>query len=99
MLPYLPGPDKPKIHHLTPKEVAEIRHLRAEDPVVNSVGALAKKFGCSHMFIQMCTHAPKEHQQEHKAKLAAIRARWGPIRAKAREDRMRRKQMLLRGEI
>lgn len=99
MLPFLPGPNKPKIHHLTPDDVSEIRRLRAEDPVTNSVGHLAKKFGCSHLFIQMCTHAPKEHQEAHKARLAAIRARWGPIRAKAREDRARRRQMLLRGEI
>jgi hypothetical protein len=99
MLPFLPGPNKPKIHHLTPDDVSEIRRLRSEDPVTNSVGNLAKKFGCSHLFIQMCTHAPKEHQEAHKARLAAIRARWGPIRAKAREDRARRRQMLLRGEI
>lgn len=99
LLPFLPTPEQPKIHHLTPKDVEQMRQLRAEDPVTNSVIALSNRFGCSKQFVMMCCHAPAEHQEKHKERLAAIRDRWGPTRTKAREDRYRRKQMLLRGEI
>ena len=76
-----------------------MRRLREEDPVTNSVVALAAKFGCSKLFVMMCCHAPKEHQEKHKERLEAVRERWGPVRSKAREDRVRRKEMLLRGEL
>jgi hypothetical protein len=99
LLPYLPTQEQPKIHHLTPEDVTEMRRLRAEDPLTNSVIALSQRFGCSKMFVMMCCHAPKEHQDRHKERLAAARERWGPKRAKAREDRVRRKEMLLRGEL
>lgn len=99
LLPFLPTPEQPKVHHLKPEDVTEMRRLRAEDPVKNSVIALANKFGCSKTFVMMCCHAPKEHQEKHKERLAAVRERWGPKRTKAREDRVRRKDMLLRGEL
>jgi hypothetical protein len=99
LLPFLPTPEQPKIHHLKPEDITEMRRLRAEDPVTNSVIALSNKFGCSKTFVMMCCHAPKEHQEKHKERLAGIRERWGPTRTKAREDRVRRKDMLLRGEL
>ncbi|KAH8911882.1 hypothetical protein BR93DRAFT_932988 [Coniochaeta sp. PMI_546] len=99
LLPFLPTPEQPKIHHLKPEDITEMRRLRAEDPVTNSVIALSNKFGCSKTFVMMCCHAPKEHQEKHKLRLAGIRERWGPTRTKAREDRVRRKDMLLRGEL
>ncbi|KAB5554544.1 mitochondrial ribosomal protein subunit L20-domain-containing protein [Coniochaeta sp. 2T2.1] len=99
LLPYLPTESQPKVHHLKPEDVAEMRRLRSEDPVANSVVALAAKFGCSKLFVMMCCHAPKEHQEKHKERLEAVRERWGPVRSKAREDRVRRKALLLRGEL
>jgi hypothetical protein len=99
LLPFLPTEDQPKVHHLKPEDVTEMRRLRTEDPVNNSVIALANKFGCSKTFVMMCCHAPREHQEQHKERLAAVRERWGPKRTKAREDRVRRKDMLLRGEL
>lgn len=99
LLPFLPTPEQPKVHHLKPEDVTEMRQLRAEDPVRNSVVALAARFGCSKTFVMMCCHAPREHQEKHRERLAAVRERWGPKRTKAREDRVRRKDMLLRGEL
>lgn len=99
LLPFLPTPEQPKVHHLRPDDITEMRRLRAEDPVKNSVIALSNKFGCSKTFVMMCCHAPKEHQEMHKERLAAVRESWGPKRTKAREDRVRRKDMLLRGEL
>ncbi|OIW23669.1 hypothetical protein CONLIGDRAFT_649688 [Coniochaeta ligniaria NRRL 30616] len=99
LLPFLPTPEQPKVHHLKPEDITEMRRLRAEDPVTNSVIALSNKFGCSKTFVMMCCHAPKEHQEKHRERLAGVRERWGPTRTKAREDRVRRKDMLLRGEL
>ncbi|KAL0942657.1 mitochondrial 54S ribosomal protein mL58 [Colletotrichum truncatum] len=86
-------------YHLTRDDVAEIRRLRAEDPVQWSVGALARKFDCSETFITICTPAPREHKERIARKLEAVKGRWGSIRTKAREDRTRRKEMLFRGEL
>ncbi|KAK1512097.1 hypothetical protein CTAM01_01027 [Colletotrichum tamarilloi] len=86
-------------YHLSKDDVAEIRKLRAQDPDFWSVSALARKFDCSETFITICTPAPREHTQKLAQKLEAIKSRWGGIRAKAREDRSRRKEMLFRGEL
>ncbi|OLN93039.1 54S ribosomal protein L20, mitochondrial [Colletotrichum chlorophyti] len=86
-------------YHLTKDDVAEIRRLRAEDPVRWSVTALARKFDCSETFITICTPAPREHKERLERKLEAVKGRWGSIRTKAREDRARRKEMLFRGEL
>lgn len=37
-------PADPKVYHVTPEQVQEMRRLRKEDPVANSVSALAKKY-------------------------------------------------------
>ncbi|KAF0322539.1 hypothetical protein GQ607_010202 [Colletotrichum asianum] len=86
-------------YHLTPADVAEIRRLRAADPVTWSVSALARKFDCSEVFVTICTPAPREHKEKLAQKLESVKDGWGKIRTKAREDRSRRKEMLLRGEL
>ncbi|KAH0431142.1 hypothetical protein CcaCcLH18_07320 [Colletotrichum camelliae] len=86
-------------YHLTPADVAEIRRLRAADPTRWSVSALARKFDCSEVFITICTPAPREHKEKLAQKLDTVKEGWGKIRTKAREDRSRRKEMLLRGEL
>ncbi|KAK2755427.1 hypothetical protein CKAH01_01319 [Colletotrichum kahawae] len=86
-------------YHLTPADVAEIRRLRAADPTRWSVSALARKFDCSEVFVTICTPAPREHKEKLAQKLDTVKEGWGKIRTKAREDRSRRKEMLLRGEL
>lgn len=86
-------------YHLTREDVAEIRRLRAEDPVRWSVNRLAKKFDCSEVFITICTPAPRDHKENLERKLEAVKRRWGAIRTKARLERTKRKEMLFRGEL
>lgn len=89
----------PPKHHVTREQVEEMRSLRASDPATWSVLALAKKFGCSNYFVLMCCRAPAEHKASEKARLEAIKARWGPIRTKAREERQKRKVLLGRDQL
>ncbi|KAK0652204.1 mitochondrial ribosomal protein subunit L20-domain-containing protein [Cercophora newfieldiana] len=90
-------PEAPKTYHLTEADVAEMRRLRAADPLTNSVSALATRFNCPKLFVVMCCHSNAKHQEEMAARKEAIKGRWGPRKTAAREDRQRRKQMLLDG--
>ncbi|KAL1840480.1 hypothetical protein VTJ49DRAFT_432 [Mycothermus thermophilus] len=92
-----PAP-KPR-HHLTKEDIEEMRRLRAEDPVTNSVVSLARRFDCSQLFVLMCCQAPKEHREKMKAVEEKYKARWGPRRRAAREERARRNVLLYNGEI
>jgi len=92
-------PQPPKKYHLTPADVAEMRRLRKADPVTNSVTALATRFSCSKLFVMMCCHSTRQHQAEMKAHLEQLRSKWGPRKTAAFEERSRRWQMLLDGEI
>lgn len=85
--------------HITKVDVEEMNRLRTEDPLTWSVNALAKKFECSDVFVKMAAPAPREHTKWLEEKLERRKARWGPIRAQAREDRARREAMLHRGEL
>ncbi|PQE04704.1 hypothetical protein CJF32_00010143 [Rutstroemia sp. NJR-2017a WRK4] len=87
---------KYKRHHLTEEDVAEIRRLRTTDPEKWTRHKLAAKFNCSSIFIGMIVQSTPEKRELEKAKLEAIKARWGPIRAAAREDRQRRKELAKR---
>lgn len=86
-------------YHLTVEHIHEMRRLRNEDPLVWSVNKLAAKFNCSTVFVKMAAPAPREHLEWLKEKEERKMARWGPIKARAMEDRKRRSEMLLRGEI
>ncbi|KAK3392054.1 mitochondrial ribosomal protein subunit L20-domain-containing protein [Sordaria brevicollis] len=88
-----------KSYNVTAEQVEEIRELRAKDPKKYSVTYLSNKYNCTKVFIMMCTQAPREHQQAHKAARAKIAESWGPRRAAAKLDARRRKEMLHRGEI
>lgn len=79
--------------------MAEIRRLRAEDPVAWSITKLATKFQCSKVFITICTAAPREHKERIEKRADAIKSRWGAVRTKARAERTKRKDMLFRGEL
>ncbi|KAK8084827.1 60S ribosomal protein [Apiospora hydei] len=85
--------------NVTREQVAEMRALRAADPTKWSVVRLAEKFECSKLFVMICCKASAEHQARERERKEAIKARWGPIRSQAREDRKKRRTLLLRGEL
>lgn len=85
-----------KKYHLTETDVAEIRRLRASDPVKWSRQKLADKFECSQFFVGLVAPAP-EHAQRKADEVEELKKRWGPRRRAAREDRKRRKEMWGRG--
>ncbi|KAK0754630.1 mitochondrial ribosomal protein subunit L20-domain-containing protein [Schizothecium vesticola] len=92
-------PHAGSLYHLSEADVAEMRRLRAEDPVKNSVTALATRFGCAKLFVMMCCTSSLEHRIKMKEAFAEVRAKWGPRKAKAFEDRQRRWEMMLKGEL
>jgi hypothetical protein len=98
--PSIEGPPvlKPR-HHLTPADIEQMRRLREQDPVTNSVQNLARQFQCSKLFVLMCCQAPKEHKEKIKEQEEKVKARWGPRRRAAREERHRRMEMLFNGEL
>ncbi|KAI3322564.1 hypothetical protein HD806DRAFT_129997 [Xylariaceae sp. AK1471] len=102
--PPLPPPartteTRQKRYNVTQEQVEEMRELRASDPVTWSVHELAKKFQCTPLFVMMCCKASPEHKDKEHQRLEAIKARWGTIRTKARDERKKRKVLLLRGGL
>jgi hypothetical protein len=100
--PRLPPIIKPKPityqrHHLTEEDVEEMRRLRKLDPDRWTVSKLGRKFNCTSFFVQQCTSAP-EHRQKKIDAMEAAKAREGPRRKKAKEDRKRRWEMVMRDE-
>jgi hypothetical protein len=85
-------------HHLAEADIAEIRRLRGSDPFTWTTTKLARKFNCSMFFVRMCCEAPPEKKELEKQKVEALRARWGPRRTRAREDRLKRKELALKDE-
>ncbi|QSZ36790.1 hypothetical protein DSL72_006673 [Monilinia vaccinii-corymbosi] len=85
-------------HHLSEDDVAEIKRLRTNDPEKWTRRQLAKKFNCSSIFIGMITHASDDKRELERQKLEAVKARWGPTRTAARENRQRRIEMAKRDE-
>jgi len=94
----LQPPSNPR-HHLTKEDIEEMRRLRAEDPIKNSVLSLARRFNCSKLFVLMCCKTTPEHAKRIREREEKIRARWGPVKRAAREERQIRKEMILRGEL
>lgn len=90
----LPAPvRKPytKKYHLTADDVAEMRRLRAEDPVEWPLARLAKHFDCSTFFVSITCKNPAA-QKRHDEELEAIKRKWGPRKRKSREDRVKRRE-------
>jgi hypothetical protein len=46
----------------------------------------------------MCVQAPQEKKELERQKLETVKARWGPRRTKAREDKAKRWELILRDE-
>ena len=97
-LPPVVSQYKVPVHHLNDADIAEIRKLRSSEPLKWSVYKLARKFNCSTFFIRMCCPATPEKKEMDKQKLEAQKARWGPRRTKAREDRQKRWDLILKDE-
>jgi hypothetical protein len=89
---------KPR-HHLTKADIEEMRRLRAEDPVANSVVALSRRFQCTTLFVLMCCQASREHREMVKEQTEKAKERWGPRRRAARDERARRNVMVYNGEL
>jgi hypothetical protein len=95
--PLISKPSIP-VHHLTDADIAEIQRLRSSDPMKWSQNKLAKKFNCSMHFIQICCQASAEKKELDRQQLEAIKARWGPKRTRAREDRLKRRDLILKDD-
>lgn len=81
-----------KQYHLKPEDIQEIRNLRLSDPMTWSRWKLAKRFGCSAMFIAMVCEAGPEKKKIQMKVLEAVQSKWGVKRRMAREDRQLRKE-------
>ncbi|TRX97241.1 hypothetical protein FHL15_002035 [Xylaria flabelliformis] len=86
-------------YNVTKEQVEEMRQLRAADPATWSVLKLAEKFNCRPYFVMICCKASPEHKEMENKRLEDIKSRWGTIRTKAREERQKRKELLLRGAL
>ena len=84
---------KEKKYHLTPKEIEQIRKLRAKDPWTWTRKKLAEKFDCSQFFVGMVAEVPREKKVVEEKKLEEVKDRWGRRRRYAREDRGRRREL------
>ncbi|KAI0164493.1 mitochondrial ribosomal protein subunit L20-domain-containing protein [Hypoxylon sp. FL1284] len=89
----------PKLYNVTREQVDEMRRLREEDPETWSVHRLAARYGCAPFFIIMCVRSSPEHRDRARARLDAVKARWGPIRTAAREERKKRKALVLKDAL
>jgi hypothetical protein len=91
---------------LSEEQMREIQKLRMQDPVKWTTAKLARKYGCTTLFVTVLSKAIEKEkgnnrelwlkEKERKEKvLEAVKARWGPRRRMAREDRERRKELAL----
>ncbi|KAI0012296.1 mitochondrial ribosomal protein subunit L20-domain-containing protein [Xylariaceae sp. FL0662B] len=97
--PPVPTPPGTQRYNVTREQVEEMRALREDDPARWSVLKLAERYACSPIFVMMCCRASAEHRGQERERLEAIKARWGPIRSGAREERRKRKALLLKGGL
>ena len=82
-----------KRYHITELQMEEMRRLKKEDPLAWSIGALAKRFDCSRVFVGFVTEGLSgENQKQQKMVTEVIKSRWGTKRRVAREDRALRKE-------
>ncbi|EFX01488.1 60S ribosomal protein [Grosmannia clavigera kw1407] len=86
-------------YHLTEADVAEMRRLRTTDPLEWSVVRLARHFNCSPIFVMLVVRSSADHRAQIKERVDAARDRWGPIRTKARAERLKRRELLYNGEL
>ena len=87
-----------KRYHLGATEIEEIRKLRTSNPWVWTPKRLAEKFDCSEYFVRICAQAISERMDWHKQNLERVKARWGPKRQMARENRAKRRKLWSRDD-
>lgn len=85
------------------KEIQEMQRLRVEDRDKYTTTVLAKMFGCSVHFVEICMAAglpadPTPRKERMAAQFKVIEDAWGPRRRKANEERERRMDAALRDE-
>ncbi|WEW60375.1 hypothetical protein PRK78_005860 [Emydomyces testavorans] len=97
-LPLVFKPSSDKKQFLTAKDIEEMRQLRLRDPMIWSRGKLAKRFGCSPLFVGMVCEASPEKKTIQRQVLEAVKSRWGTKRTIAREDRELRKEVWARDQ-
>ncbi|OSX59983.1 hypothetical protein POSPLADRAFT_1172267 [Postia placenta MAD-698-R-SB12] len=81
---------------LTTEAIAEMRRLRKEDPATWTRAALAKKFGCTSLFIMKMAPLDKSERRrvldKRDAEHEDSRSRWGEKKAFFREAARKRKE-------
>lgn len=82
-----------------------MQKLKGENPALWTNSKLAKKYNCSSAFVSTCvaqvedtTGVQAARMAEQRAKLEAIKARWGTRRTLAREDRVKRIELALKDQ-
>ncbi|ANB15688.1 mitochondrial 54S ribosomal protein YmL20 [Sugiyamaella lignohabitans] len=85
-----------KKYNLTEKDLIEIHNLRTSDPNKWTRRALAEKFSCSEFMISVASKPNPEYKKEMDERLETIKESWSPRRARARNDRQRRKRLWIR---
>ncbi|KEF62102.1 uncharacterized protein A1O9_00074 [Exophiala aquamarina CBS 119918] len=83
-----------KRYHVTEAQADEMRTLRAQDPTTWSINKLAKKYDCSHLFVQFVVGklAPEAKKMQQDV-TAAVKSNWSKSKRIAREDREIRREL------
>jgi hypothetical protein len=95
---YIPAINEPaeRKYHLTEQDLIEIHKLRTTEPEKWTRKSLAEKFNCSPFMISVASEPNAEYKAEMERRLDVIKGMWSPRRARARNDRQRRKKLWVR---
>ncbi len=77
---------------LNAQQIAQMQTLRQQDPKKWSAGALAKRFGCSPLFVRIAAPAPKGIKEERLAAMAAVKQTWGLRKRITQAERAERRK-------
>ncbi|KAG8722922.1 hypothetical protein FRC08_000022 [Ceratobasidium sp. 394] len=77
---------------LSQAQIEEIKQLRHADPKTNSCQVLARRFGCTPLFVSMVAPLGKEQRQELEKEQKALREKWGERKQLIREIRRKRRE-------
>ncbi|EPQ29618.1 uncharacterized protein PFL1_02837 [Pseudozyma flocculosa PF-1] len=78
---------------LTSEQIAEVQQLRQLDPINNTAGRLAKRFGCTPLFIQIVAPAPKVVKEGRLADAKLRELTWGANKRLAKAERDERRKL------
>lgn len=77
---------------LTQSQIEEMRQLRLQDPKTNSCQVLARKYGCSPVFVSMVAPLGSEQRKELEKGQNAMREQWGERKRLIRDIRKKRRE-------